>query len=92
MMLGESDGVLPCKRCRRDVPAILPWPGWQVARYGWYATIGVMLFAFPVMAADYCVMIPTMMGIILAGSTVHAYAKQKPVCKLCSLELDFPKR
>ncbi len=76
-----------CRRCQTDVDAIVPWRGWSVARYGWYGMLGVLVLVFPIMACDYCVMIPTMMGIILAGGPLHWLARQKPVCTRCSLEL-----
>lgn len=91
-MFGETHGRLYCRRCASEVPALLPWRGWNYVRYGWYGTIAVMLTVSPIMAADYCIMIPTMMGIILAGSTVHWISAQKPVCQICSLDLELPKK
>ena len=59
------------------------------ARAGQPTTAVVRLFwLFPFMASDYCVMIPTMMALILAGSPLHRFAGEKPTCRRCSLELD----
>lgn len=96
---GETDGVavtsmdaseakMYCRRCDDAVVAIRPWSGWRPALYVWYALMGLLVLLFPFMASDYCVMIPTMMLMILAGSPLHRLAKEKPVCTVCSLELD----
>ncbi|WP_169791274.1 hypothetical protein [Sandaracinus amylolyticus] len=77
-----------CRRCDHVVDVIVPWRGWKPALVGWYAMMGLLVVLFPFMASDYCVMIPTMMAIILAGSPLHRLAKEKPVCRTCSLELD----
>lgn len=77
-----------CRRCDDAVPVIRPWPYWRYCLFVWYGMIGLIVLLFPVMASDYCVMIPTMMAIILAGSPLHRLAKEKPVCRVCSLELD----
>jgi hypothetical protein len=77
-----------CRRCDDAVPVIVPWSGWKPALYVWYVMMGFLVLLFPVMASDYCVMIPTMMALILAGSPLHRYAREKPVCLRCSLELD----
>jgi hypothetical protein len=76
-----------CHRCDEVVSAILPWPGWKPALYVWYVVMGLIVVLFPVMAADYCVMIPTMMCLIIAGSPLHRFAGEKPVCCICSAEL-----
>jgi hypothetical protein len=78
-----------CRRCRDDVPVIRPFRGWRAALYLWYGMMGLLVLLFPFMASDYCVMIPTMMAIILAGSPLHRLAKETPVCTQCSLELPW---
>ena len=77
-----------CRRCDDAVEPIRPWSGWKPALMVWYVAIGGLVLLFPLMASDYCVMIPTMMAIILAGSPLHRLAREKPVCSVCSLELD----
>ena len=77
-----------CRRCDDAVRVLRPWRGWKTALIVWYCVMGAMTLLFPFMASDYCVMIPTMMLMILAGSPLHAFAREKPVCARCSLELD----
>lgn len=90
-MTGDDGRPMYCRRCDDAVPVIRPWPHWRYCLGVWYGMIGLIVLLFPVMASDYCVMIPTMMAIILAGSPLHRLAKEKPVCKVCSLELDPPR-
>ncbi|MDQ3036621.1 MAG: hypothetical protein M3Y87_29785 [Myxococcota bacterium] len=66
-----------------------PWHGWRRALYVWYGVMGLLVVLFPFMASDFCMMIPTMMALILAGSTLHRLAKEMPVCTECSLELPW---
>jgi hypothetical protein len=44
------------------------------------------------MGSDYFCMIPTMMGIIVAGGPIYRYAHEKPTCSVCSAELDPSRR
>jgi hypothetical protein len=84
-----DDGrTMYCRRCDDAVRVVRPWHGWKAARNAWYVVMGLMVLLFPVMASDFCVMIPTLMLMILAGSPLHALAREKPVCTRCSLELD----
>jgi hypothetical protein len=83
----SSEPTLYCRRCDAQVEVIRPWRGWKAALIVWYGVMCVVVVLSPMMAADYCVMIPTMMAIILAGSPLHRLAKEKPVCRTCSLEI-----
>jgi hypothetical protein len=56
--------------------------------FAWCATIGVITLLSPIMGADYFCLIPTMMGIIVAGGPIYRYATEKPTCSVCSAELD----
>ena len=80
-----------CWRCDDVVEIQEPWPHWQKVKIEWFCVIGVITFAFPIMASDYCMMIPTMMAIIIAGSPIFRYASELPSCCTCSAVLD-PKR
>ena len=64
-----------------------PWPGWRVARVGWFGALGVALIFFPVLSADYCVMLPSFMTLIAAGGPLHWLAGQKATCRRCALEI-----
>ena len=77
-----------CPRCDDAVAVISPWSGWRHARTAWWVTLGIVLLVFPIAAADYCVMMPTLMGIVLAGGPLHRLAKQRPICTVCSLEIE----
>lgn len=81
--MSDPDGsAMYCKRCDDAVQVIRPWTGWKPALYVWYGTMGLLVLLFPVMASDFCVMIPTMMMIMLAGSPLHRLAREKPVCSV----------
>ena len=83
-----SRGSMYCWRCDDVVRAICPWPHWNKVWIAWCCVIGGMVFVFPVMSSDYCVMIPTMMGIIVAGGPIYRYAHEHPSCTVCSAVLD----
>ena len=86
--MSAAEPTMYCRRCDDVVRVIKPWSGWKPSLYVWYGAMVMLVFLSPFMASDYCVMIPTMMMIILAGSPLHRLAKEKPVCRVCSLELD----
>ena len=80
-----------CWRCNDVMEVRGPWPHWQKVKIAWFATIGIMLLGFPMLSSDFCVAIPSMMAIIIAGSPIFRYASEKPSCCTCSAVLD-PKR
>lgn len=84
-----DDGAerLYCRRCDAQVSVIRPWRGWKPAWLAWKLFLVVVLALFPLLASDYCVMLPSMMLYILAGGPLRAFARQLPVCRRCSLEL-----
>jgi len=77
-----------CPRCDRTVPAIEPWRWWGALWNVWKVGFVIVLVCFPIMAADYCVMLPSMMLYMVGGGLLRGYAREKPVCTRCSLELD----
>lgn len=83
-----TEARLYCRRCDDAVPYVAPWEGWRYAWWAWVGMMGVLVLAFPIMASDYCVMIPTMMGIIVAGGPLYRLRHERPTCAICSLELD----
>jgi len=80
-----------CWRCDEVMEVRAPWPHWQKVKIGWFTTIAVMMLVFPILSSDFCVAIPSMMAIIIAGSPIFRYASEKPSCCTCSAVID-PKR
>lgn len=70
------------------MPVIRPWRGWKPAWTVWKVFLGVYLLLFPLLASDYCIMLPSMMLYVVAGGPLRSFARQKPVCRRCSAELD----
>lgn len=46
-----------------------------------------MVAATPFLAYDFCVLIPSMMLYMVAGSPLRVLARTPPVCRRCSFEL-----
>lgn len=80
--------TLHCPRCDDDVPVARPWRGWKPAWLAWRAGLLVALALSPILAADYCVMLPSFMVFLAAGGPTYAHAKLRPSCRRCLLELD----
>lgn len=80
-------GLLHCGRCEALVPVIRPWRGWRVGWTVWRVGLVGVLAASPLLASDYCVMLPSMMLYLAAGGPLRSYARTPPVCRRCSLEL-----
>ena len=77
-----------CPRCDDAVRAIRPWPWWNLLWNAWKVGFALILCLMPFLASDYCVMLPSTMLFLASGGLLRGYAKQKPVCRTCSLELD----
>jgi hypothetical protein len=77
-----------CPRCDDRVPVLRPWRGWRPARIAWWVGAVIWVSLFPIIAGDYCVMLPSFMAYLIAGGPIHSMAKQKIQCRRCSLELD----
>ncbi len=77
-----------CPRCDEAVRAIEPWRGWKPLWTAWKVGFVGILCAFPILAADYCVMLPSCMLYLVGGGLLRGYAREKAVCRKCSLELD----
>jgi hypothetical protein len=86
--MAEGEGTLYCRRCDDDVRAIRPWRGWKPAWAIWKVGFVGALALFPLLASDYCVMLPSMMLYIAAAGPLRSFARQPPVCGRCSLELE----
>lgn len=89
---GEGERVsattMYCWRCDDVVRPVLPWPHWSKVWIAWCCMIGVITILSPIMGADYFCMIPTMMGIIVAGGPIYRYKREPASCSVCSAQLD----
>ena len=79
---------LYCSRCADDVSVIRPWRGWRAAWLIWRIVMVVALIFSPFLSADYCVMLPSLMLMLAAGGPLYRYARTKPACRRCLLELE----
>lgn len=87
-----GSGPLHCPRCDASVRAIHPWRGWKPAWLAWKVGLVGVICMMPLLASDYCVMLPSTMLYLTAGGLLRGFAREKPVCTRCSLELDAAQR
>jgi hypothetical protein len=80
--------TLYCSRCDDAVSALMPWSGWKNALRVWGVGVPVLGLLTPFWGADFCIMIPSSFAYLIAGSVLFRLAGEKPVCSVCSLELD----
>lgn len=85
--MAKHEGPLYCSRCDGLVPSLRPWRGWRPAWRAWKIGLVGVLALSPILAADFCVMVPSMMLYLAAGGTLRTFAQERPVCRRCSLEL-----
>jgi hypothetical protein len=76
-----------CRRCDDTVSAIVPWRGWVWLKRLWWVGVAIVLALFPLLAADFCVMLPSSIAYVLAGGILHRLASEQPICGRCSLPL-----
>lgn len=70
------------------MPAIHPWWAWKYLWNLWKVGFVVVLCLIPILASDYCVMLPCTMLFLTAGGLLRGYSRDLPVCTRCSLELE----
>jgi hypothetical protein len=80
--------TLYCSRCDDAVSALMPWHGWKNALRGWAVGVGVLAVLSPFWSVDWCIMIPSAFAYLVAGSVLLRLSREKPVCSVCSLDLD----
>ncbi len=85
--MSEHDASLYCGRCDDSVSPIRVWHGWKWCLRVWLVGFAVMIAMTPLLAYDFCVLIPGMMVYMVAGSSLWQLAGTRPVCRRCSLEL-----
>lgn len=66
----------------------MPWHGWKNARRVWFVGVAVLGVLSPFWSADFCIMIPSAFAYLVAGSVLWRLANEKPVCPVCSLDLE----
>ena len=86
-LMARQEGALYCGRCDAQVRAIRPWGGWGTAWTIWKIGLAFVLALTPLLASDYCIMLPSMMIYLVAGGRLREQARTRPVCTRCSLEL-----
>lgn len=87
-MTPDAPTPLYCRRCDDLVRPIRPWRGWKPAWTAWKVGLVGVLALTPLLASDFCVMLPSMMLYLLAGSPLRSLARTAPTCTRCSLDLD----
>jgi hypothetical protein len=78
---------LYCPRCDSSVGVIRVWHGWKWCWRVWLGGLIVLLAMTPLIAYDFCILIPGMMVYISAGGPLWQLSRTRPVCRKCSLEL-----
>ncbi len=86
--MGETTEHLHCPRCDAERRVIQPWRGWKPAWLAWKVGVVGVLALTPLLASDFCVMLPSMMLYLASGGILRGLARQLPVCSRCSLEID----
>jgi hypothetical protein len=81
-------GTIYCRRCDDLVEPIRPWRGWRPAWLLWRVGLACILLFFPFLAWDYVCLLPSTMCYLLAGGPLRSFARTRPVCRVCSLDLD----
>ena len=87
-MDATGDTRMYCRRCDDVVSAIVPWPGWNRLKIAWWVGVVTITLLFPMLAADYCVMLPSSFAYVFAGGTLYRLAAEQPLCRNCSLPLE----
>lgn len=83
----DQYATLYCWRCDSPRRVILPWaPGRYVLRL-WGASFAATVLFFPIIASDFCVMLPSMMAILVAAGPAYRLARERPICSHCSAQI-----
>lgn len=68
--------------------AIRPWRGWPIAWRAWWVGLALFVCILPFLILDFCITQPSFLLYLTAGALLRSFAREKPVCSSCSLELD----
>ena len=77
-----------CPRCDDVVPLLMPWAPARPLFWAWCTIAFVLAVLLPFYFVDVCVSVPAAMLVALAGGPIVRLARERPVCSVCSLELD----
>ena len=83
-------GPAQCERCRREVEATWPWPGWGRLRKAWLVWIFVLVATSPLYLADMHGMLPAAMVMVVAIGPLNALAAIQPTCLECGAVVHPP--
>jgi hypothetical protein len=72
-----------CPRCDADVPVDAPWPHWRKIKIVYVTSLVLLLVVGPIMAVDYCVMIPSAILYLGAWGPINGHASERPTCRVC---------
>jgi hypothetical protein len=72
-----------CPRCRSQVEATWPWPGWGPLRKGWFVVLGAIVVASPVVLSDVYMMLPASLVLVVVIGPLNGLAAIKPTCLTC---------
>jgi hypothetical protein len=81
----EVDRTMYCRRCDDVVRVVAPWSGWKRVRNAWSVGAVAVVCASPIWFGDFCVLIPSAFGYLLAGTVLFRLANERPSCSVCSL-------
>ena len=72
-----------CPRCDTDVPVDEPWPHWRKIKIAYVTSLVLLLVVGPIMAVDYCVMIPSAILYLGAWGPINGHAAERSTCRVC---------
>lgn len=81
-----------CPRCDEETRILRPWRGFRALWWAWCAVVATLAVLLPFYFLDVCVMVPSAMLITLAGGPLRRLASEKPICRVCSAEIDERRR
>lgn len=76
-----------CQRCETQVALVCPPVFARVAPRVWLGMVTVIALLYPVLAVDYCFMIPCMVMVLAAAGPVRRLALERPSCRRCGAEV-----
>lgn len=81
-----------CPRCDDRVRLLRPWRGLRALWWAWCGVTATLALLLPFYFLDVCVMVPSAMLIALAGGPLRRLASERPICRVCSFEIDESRR
>lgn len=75
--------TMHCPRCDADRTVDAPWPHWRKVRAAYLVSVVGLLAIGPVLAVDYCVMIPSAFIYMTAWGPLNGLAQEPITCRKC---------